>query len=233
MCSDTPGEGERIECTEPATSNTDISLFPQGVDIDTTDLSGYGVGALHEGTGDITIDVRSRVVQEDGEYTIINSDIATEGERGSGVYGRHTGPGDIDIDVSGTDITTSGEFANGIEAFIGHTDTETDDPPLAAGNIDIDVGSFVTIEAEGRGTHGVFARHSGGEGRVDIDLTSPDITTTGSFGSHGAYVWRQGTDTGPVNVTVNFPEIETEGRSSHGVFVDHQRQGHRQYLHHR
>ena len=222
VCSDTPGEGERIECTEPSTSSTDISLFPRGVDIDTTDFQGYGVGGLHEGTGDITIHVGLRIVQEDGETTSIFSDITTTGEHGSGVYGRHTGTGDITIDVKYTDISTTGELGYGVHGFLGHTGLETDDPPLATGNIDIDVGPFVTIELEGPSVHGVFARHSGGEGRVDVDVAATDITKKGLFGGNGVYVWRLGTDTGPVNVTVTRTDIKTEGRSSHGVFVDHQ-----------
>ena len=223
VCSDTPGAGERIECTQPSTSSTDISLSPRGVDIDTTDFQGFGVGGLHEGTGNITIDVRRSVVQEDGQYIVTFSDISTTGDEGSGVYGRHTGVGDLDIDVGSlTNITTTGYKAAGVEAFIGHADLETDDPPLAAGNIDVDVGGSVTIETTGASGHGVFARHSGGEGRVDVDVRATDITTKGSYGTHGVYVWRQGTATGDVTVTVSTTDIETKGRSSHGVFVDHQ-----------
>ena len=172
VCSDTPGEGERIECTQPSTSSTDISLFPQGVDLDTTDFQGSGVGGLHEGTGKITIDVSYRIVfEEEGEYTVVFSDISTTGEEGSGVTGRHTGAGDIDIDVATTNITTTGNQSHGIEAFIGHTDIETDDPPLAAGNIDIDVSALVTIETEGSFSHGVYQPVVKGRKGIDtIDL---------------------------------------------------------------
>ena len=95
VCSDTPGEGERIECTEPSTSSTDVTLRPEGVDIDTTDDESPGVAGLHEGTGDINIDLRYGLVQEDegGDYTIICGAISTSGDATPGVYGRHTGAG--------------------------------------------------------------------------------------------------------------------------------------------
>ena len=230
VCSDTPGAGERIECSEPSTSSTDVNLRPRGVDIDTTDDEVYGVGGLHEGTGDINIDLRYGLVQEDegGDYTIIYSAISTSGYAAPGVYGRHTGAGDIDIDIDidvrFTDITTTNDASDGIEALIGHSTIETDDPPLAMGNIDIDVSALVTIETEGGGSDGVAARHSGGEGWIDIDVRNSKITTKGSdsFSADGVTVWRTGTDTGEVNVTVTDTDITTEGRSSHGVFVDHQ-----------
>ena len=147
VCSDTPGEGERIECTELSTSSTDVNLRPRGVDIDTTDDESPGVAGLHEGTGDINIDLRYDLVQDDddGDYTIRYSAISTSGYAAPGVYGRHTGAGDIDIDVRFTDITTTNGLSDGIEAFIGHGTSETDDPPLAMGNIDIDVSALVTI----------------------------------------------------------------------------------------
>ena len=223
VCSDTPEVGERIECSEPSTSSTDVNLRPRGVDIDTTDDKGYGVGGLHEGTGDINIDLRYDLVQEDegGDYTIIYSAISTSGDAAPGVYGRHTGAGDIDIDVRFTDITTTDASSDGIEAFIGHSTIETDNPPLAMGNIDIDVSALVTIETDGGGSDGVSARHSGGEGWIDIDVRNSKITTKGSFTANGVNAWRTGTDTGDVNVTVTDTDITTEGRSSHGVFVQH------------
>ena len=223
VCSDTPGEGERIECTQDSTSTTDIGIYPRGIDIDATDPEGAGVAGLHAGTGDITIDVRFEVVEEDGEFTVVFSDITTTGDKASGVYGRHTGAGDITIVTELTGIVVTGQTANGIEAFIGHTDIEMDTLPLASGNIDIDVKAGSAISVEGRNGHGVFARHGGGEGRVEIDVVySEEIATKGGFGANGIYVWRHGTATGPVNVTVTGVDIKTEGRSSHAVFVDHQ-----------
>ena len=226
VCSDTLGEGERIECSEPSTSSMDVNLRPEGVDIDTTDDESPGVAGLHEGTGDINIDLGYDLVQEEegGDYTIIYSAISTSGDATPGVYGRHTGAGDIDIDVKFTDITTTNASSDGIEAFIGHSTIETDAPPLAKGNIDIDVGTLVTIETEGVGSNGVSARHSGGEGWIDIDVRNSKITMKGSdsFSADGVNVWRTGTDTGDVDVTVTDTDITTEGRSSHGVFVDHQ-----------
>ena len=168
VCSDTPGEGERIECIEASTSSTDIVLVPRGIDIDTIERDISGISGQHEGTGDITIDLGVGVVEENGSYRAVYSEVSTVGGdvtegKAHAIYARHKGVGDIDIDVFGTDLSTTGPHSHGIYAFIGHTDIETDDPPLAAGNIDIDVKQHVTIETEGSASHGVYARHSGGQ----------------------------------------------------------------------
>ena len=240
VCSDTPGAGERIECTEPSTSSTDVNLRPEGVDIDTTGDESPGVAGLHEGTGDINIDLRYDLVQEDdgGDYTIRYSTIRTSGgstsdDSAPGVYGRHTGAGDIDIDVRFTDITTTGALSDGIAAFIGPGTDEIDDPPFAKSNIDIDVSALVTIETDGLGSEGVSARHSGGAGWIDVDVRNSNITTKGSNTANGVNAWRTGTDTGEVTVTVTDTDITTEGRSSHGVFVQHAGDDTAEYLHQR
>ena len=36
VCSNSPGTGERIECTEDATSTSDIDIDAEGIDIDTS-----------------------------------------------------------------------------------------------------------------------------------------------------------------------------------------------------
>ena len=57
VCSDMPGSGERVECTEDADSSNDIKLSPKGVDIDTTEDDVHGIYGEHQGTGDIFFDL--------------------------------------------------------------------------------------------------------------------------------------------------------------------------------
>ena len=55
VCSETPGTGERVECTEAADSGDSISLTLKGIDIDTTDDEAPGVSGHHEGSNEIFI----------------------------------------------------------------------------------------------------------------------------------------------------------------------------------
>ena len=50
VCSETPGTGERVECTQPDTSSDDISLILKDIDIDTTESDAHGVYGHHEGS---------------------------------------------------------------------------------------------------------------------------------------------------------------------------------------
>ena len=51
VCHSTPGDGERIECTEGSTSTDAIDIVARGVDIDTTAASEPGIKASHAGDG--------------------------------------------------------------------------------------------------------------------------------------------------------------------------------------
>ncbi len=67
VCSNTPGAGERIECTKDAISTSDIDAA--NVDIDTTGNNQSGVHAKHEGDGNIDINVSSSTTDPGGAIT--------------------------------------------------------------------------------------------------------------------------------------------------------------------
>ena len=217
VCSSTPGEGERIECTQDATSNNDTSITPLGIDIDTTDNNIPGVYAQHEGSGDIFIDLQTGL-DETGRALIRNV-IDTMGDHAPGIYGRHEGSGNIEIGVQQGYITTTGESSPGILAYTGYRPSnpqEPDSPPEAAGNINI-VVSGSTIETAARNSSGIIAENYGGEGWIEVRVSNSTITTNGS-NSYGIFGLRGGTATGDVNIIVDNTGIETEGSSAHGVY---------------
>ena len=94
VCSDMPGTGERIECTEDADSSEEIRLSLKGIDIDTTEDNAHGVSGDHEGSDKIFIDLQTGL-DENGD--LIRNIIDTMGEGASGVYGRHVGSGNIEL----------------------------------------------------------------------------------------------------------------------------------------
>ena len=59
VCSEAPGTGERIDCTEDADSSDDIDLTLKGVDIDTTADDAHGVSGHHEGTGKVFVAIQT------------------------------------------------------------------------------------------------------------------------------------------------------------------------------
>ena len=48
LCSNSPGEDERIECMQPSTSTTDIDIFPRGIDIERRTLLATALPAIME-----------------------------------------------------------------------------------------------------------------------------------------------------------------------------------------
>ena len=221
VCSATPGKGERIECTEPSTSSTDISLIPRGIDIDTTEDGAPGVHGHHEGTGDIFIDLQSGL-DENGDPLL--NDIDTSGDSSSsdeshGVYARHVGSGNVDIGAQNSHITTTGDGSHGVNVYLGYRPSNpppTDPPPEAAGNIDIDI-SGSTIETQANSAHGVFVEHYGGAGWIDMTVRNSTVTTY----ENGIAALGRGTATGDIDVTVENVNITTVDRSARGVHVDH------------
>ena len=59
VCSETPGTGERVECTQDADSVDSISLTLKSIDIDTTDDEAPGVSGHHEGSNGIIIQLET------------------------------------------------------------------------------------------------------------------------------------------------------------------------------
>ena len=128
VCSDMPGTGERIECTEDADSSEEIRLSLKGIDIDTTEDNAHGVSGDHEGSDKIFIDLQTGL-DENGD--LIRNIIDTTGEGASGVYGRHVGSGNIELGAQSLNITTTGQNSPGIESITGYRPSVpvTPDPP--------------------------------------------------------------------------------------------------------
>ena len=120
-----------------------------------------GIHALHEGTGDIYIDVQHSSIETMGVFSkgvlahhvgagsidldIRGGSVKTAGEYAYGLYGLHQGNGDVDIDVEDSTITTTGDNGHGIVAYnYGTLDTSS---------IAIDVEG--DIHASGTGAQGV------------------------------------------------------------------------------
>ena len=234
VCNNSPGTGERIECTQDDTSTSDIDIDALGINIDTSGYSEYGIYGFHQGAGNIDIDVSA---DASGEQPV-RSTIDTTGQRSHGVYGKHEGTdGNVDIQVDSTDITTTSDHTGGIHSFID-----------ASGNGDISIEtSQSTIDTAGNFGYGVSGHHNGvgdliitlqqgseidtmgltsyavrgfhrGDGESVINLgEGVDIYTTGT-GASGVYLRNESTNTGSTVVTVNGSIIKTEGSQAEGIW---------------
>ena len=217
VCSNTPGTGDWILCTEGSTSTDDIDIDVDGVAISTTNNSDRGIKAEHAGgtaatqtdpavPADITIDVTG---------TATKNTISTSGSTAEGIFGKHTGIGDVDIDVTGVRISTAGTASRGV--YGEHTGT---------GNIDIGIEGATTgrtISTAGMGSDGVFGKHTG-FGDVHIDLEDIAITTTSGTTSSAEGVRVEHTGTGDVDIDATGVSLSTMGSdssASDGVYVRH------------
>ena len=239
VCSNTPATGERIECTEDATSTSDIDIDALGINIDTSGYTEHGIYGFHQGAGNIDIDVSA---DASGEQPV-RSTIDTTGQNSHGVYGKHEGTdGNVDIQVDSTDITTTSDQNAGIHGFGIHGFIN------ASGNGDIFIETLQsTIDTAGDFGVGVSGLHNGvgdititlqqgseidtmgntsyavrglhrGDGEAVINLgEGVDICTTGK-GAAGVYLRNQSTNTGSSVVTVNGSIIKTEGSGADGIW---------------
>ncbi len=173
VCSNTPDAEERIECTEDATSTSNIEIEAVDIDIDTSVDTEPGIHAKHEGTGNVEVDVRSDT----------SSTIDSAGSDSHGIHGEHAGTGDIIMNVKGTEITTTGDSSHGV--YAEHT---------GDGNIDIDVTDGSDIDIQGQGDE--FAIRATLVGDGDIDVLVDDTTTNGSID-----IKHRGVGTSTVRVT--------------------------------
>ena len=104
VCSNTPGTGERIECTEAAASTTGINIDVESVDISTTVYNTHAISAEHLGNADITLEVSG------------SSTINTTGNISHGVSAEHGGEGNITVSISDSTIKTQGSATYGIKS---------------------------------------------------------------------------------------------------------------------
>ena len=195
VCSNTPGTGERVECTKDSSSSDNIEIQLDGIEIDTTVGGGHGVHVEHQGDGRIDIGIDTDFAEGDrhtystivttasrnhgiyahhlGDNSMVTSTltatIGTQGNYAHGIYGRHEGGGLLRIESLGDEITTTGAYSHGI---YGHH--------FGTGNIELDVHS--NIEIRNTKSYGVFSTHHG-TGDIRINLT--DTVKTSAYTSSG------------------------------------------------
>ena len=155
-----------------------ISIDAEDVDIE---MHGEryldGIWAMHQGTGDIDVDVRRAAIVVNGadsggmsfihdadggiDIAVRDADIEVNGDRSVGIGGgqRYEATGDIVIDVRDTAVAATGESIAGIRSF--HMSGE--------GSISVRVDGG-TITTQGRDSSGILV---GLTGRIFGDRTGP------------------------------------------------------------
>ena len=204
MCSNTPGTGERIECTEDAASADDIVIESSGVDIDTSTSATSGISGVHSGSGNVEIEVSGDEI--DG--SVVRSDIDTTADYSHGIYGFHEASGELYIWVTDTDITTTSENSNGV---FGEIDGD--------GFLAIDVSSTSAIETQGDDAVGISGIHNG-EGEAEISVKGGVVIETIGAGASGVVLHHNGEAEEVKNdaiVTVWDSTVETAGEEAHGI----------------
>ena len=186
VCTDSPAvpceittrgtEGHGVQSWHHASSSGDVRIKVQGnYDIrtgSTATNNAYGIYGLHQGTGNIDIDLQG-------------GSVTTAGASSHGIHGwKFTGTrGNVDIDMQGGSITTAGTAAHG--AYGAHQGT---------GNIDIDLqGGSVTTA--GASSYGLYGLHFG-SGNINLATESGHGVTTKGSNGHGIVALHLGTVTG-------------------------------------
>ena len=224
VCSDTPGPGERVECTEGTTSTNDIDINLQdGLDINTSGESDHGIHALHEGIGEITIRIQG---------VTDNNTITTSGKLSSGVFGRHKGKGGVDITVTDVEITTTGEGtatrnAMGVsgELIISSGDHTPYDGNYNV-NINVSGSKISTMGSAGYGINGRFESVPNEVilmGNLEITASNTEIITKGKIGR--GIDARTSNTVGDLIITMTGGSITTAGPRAVGIFADHGKKG--------
>ena len=219
VCSDTPGSGERVECTESTTSTNDIDINLQdGLDINTSGESDHGIHGFHEGTGDITIRIQG---------VTDNNTITTSGKLSNGVFGRHEGKGGVDITVTDVDITTTGEGTSVRNAMgvSGELIISGDHTPYDGNyNVKINVsGSKIsTMGSAGYGINGTFESATNDvipTGNLEITASNTEIITMGHY-ARGINALTLRT-VGDLIITMTGGSITTAGPQAAGIVAAH------------
>ena len=223
VCSNTPGTGERIECTEDANSTNDIDINLQdGLDINTSGESDHGIHAFHEGIGKITIRIQG---------VTDNNTITTSGKLSSGVFGRHEGKGGVDITVTDVEITTTGEGTATRNAMgvSGELIISGDHTPYDGNyNVKINVsGSRIsTMGSAGYGINGKFESVPNEVilmGNLEITASNTEIITKGKIGR--GIDARTSNTVGDLIITMTGGSITTAGPRAVGILADHGKKG--------
>ncbi len=216
VCTDSPAvpceittrgtRGHGVHSRHHASSSGDARIKIQGnYDIrtgSTATNNAYGIYGLHQGTGNIDIDLQG-------------SAITTTGAAAHGIHGwKFTGSrGNVDIDVQGGSITTDGTAAHG--AYGAHQGT---------GNIEINLqdGAITTAGATSYGIYGLHTR----SGNIHLATQGGNGVTTQGSNAHGVVALHLGTATSgrTIDITVGSPTglggfVRASGTGARGVHV--------------
>ena len=213
VCSSTPGDGQRINCTEGTDSTADINISLQdGVSITTTGEREDGIKALHTGIGDVTISVKGKT----GRKTI-----STSGAGASGVLGHAFGKGSADVTVEDVDITLTG--TGQVWGIYGGAAFVLGDHAPYAGNYNARVnvrGSRVSVDsASGSGIRGSMEGKAGHalNGSLEMSVTDTDISVAGELTSGIHALARR--SSGDVTVNVTGGTIAMPGSGAKGILL--------------
>ena len=203
MCSNTPGTGERIECTEAVASTTGINIDVEGVDIDTAAYNTHAISAEHLGNADITLEVSdsstidttgniSHGVSADhggeGNITISISDstIKTQGTATYGVESEHNGNGHATVTIDSSIIETSGTYSTGVANFRSDSATVPDGSLVGDSNTYITNSTIIATDADFAVLGSISLDHADGDVLIDVrDGTSITITDIRGGGRSG------------------------------------------------
>ena len=208
----------------------EIDIGLKGVDISATGRNALGVYAVQSGTGEIDIKLEGGSVSTTNHFGhavygyalgasggvdigLERVRVSTRGYSSYGVYGYNgtAGGAATSIDVTGGHIATAGAFSYGVVAANVHAASET--------AISI-VGTGAAIATAGASAGGFYARHDG-MGRVGVDLTDIDISTTGAnaWGVYGLI--NNSANRSAISIAVAGGNIAAAGLGARGLLGDH------------
>ena len=229
-CDNSATDGSPIHCEKDSTSTDDISIDVDGIDIDTTadGDAGRGIAAIHEGSGNITIDIAGTTTGETTTASTIDTTGTGPHATGSAhaVAARHTGTGTskTKITVENTEITTSGRHSRGISAE--HNGSGVGGTGNNSMQIRLNSGTSITTGGE-RG-YGVFGSLITDLGDLDVDLQNGSSITTQGTNAWAVYLLHPlAAGNGNILLDLTGTTIETQGTAmtgnvdAHGIFVHH------------
>jgi len=216
-------KSSKIHCrndgTDTSTSANDISIDVEGISISTTREAeiGRGIEAIHQGTGNITIDIAGTTTGEDTTAsTITTTGKTTGGVHANAIYAEHKNPAadaSVTITLEDTEITTSVATQNhpagyGIFAL-----------NRAKGKAEVNLNSGVTILTEGPAVSVAQTHHTTNtEAHAILKADSITVTTTEDYSSQGLNIVRDH-GVGDAQVTIHDSTITTEGTYGTGIFA--------------
>ncbi len=248
VCSNTPGEGDRVVCEEDADSTDDIEIYIEGIDITTSENSHDGIEINHHGMGKIDIGL-APLIDEEGNFTVSN--ITTTGYTTNAIVVNHFGQGEIYISTVLGTLTASGGNGGGIVATHrgssggirteSSSDINISDPTpgwgissiigtvfnnsghlaeRAPADIDIDY-SVGTLTTTGSSFTGIDAHHHHA-GNINIDVFGGATVATNSHQAHGIHTTFGGTKDEDGNININIrgrSTVSTRGIAAFPVYA--------------